>query len=249
MNESLRHGLNIRFLVEAAGLSHWSVDAPSLALQWSIPSSWQWRGGGVPKCRSLDDFLEVVEPADRYVVQTAINDALGDASFWSFQCRVREGASSVRWLEIKGHTLRDGETVLALHGVAVDISEQKRLAAVSIGQQHALEMAVQGQPLQAILDRLTRSLEEQAGNRLWASILLVDEERGLLGFGSRGSLPPTFSQAIDGLEIAPTGASCGAAAHLGRRVIAEHIASDVHWVRYRQPPMASPRAGRFRSAP
>jgi len=232
MNESLRHGLNIPFLVEAAGLSHWSVDAPSLALQWSIPSSWQWGGGGVPKCRSLDDFLEVVEPADRYVVQTAINDALGDASFWSFQCRVREGASSVRWLEIKGHTLRDGETVLALHGVAVDISEQKRLAAVSTGQQHALEMAVQAHPLQAILDRLTRSLEEQAGNRLWASIMLVDEERGLLGFGSRGSLPPTFSQAIDGLEIAPTGASCGAAAHFGRPVIAEHIASDAHWVRY-----------------
>ena len=157
MNESLRHGLNIPLLVEAAGLSHWSVNARSWAMQWSIPPSWQWRGDNAPNCRSLDEFLKVVEPADRSAVQSAIADALGGAGIWSFQCRVREGASSVRWLEIKGHTLRDGATMLALHGVAADISEQKRLAAVSSGQQHALEMAVQGQTLQAILDRLTRS--------------------------------------------------------------------------------------------
>ena len=233
MNESLRHGLNIPSLVEAAGLSHWSVDARSLELQWTMPSSWHWRGSGVPKCQSFDAFLSIVEPADRSAVQAAVTTALGGAGFWSFECRVGEGVSSVRWLEVKGQTLSDEDGVRTLQGVAADVSEQKRLAAVSTGQQRALEMAVQAQPVQAILDRLTQSFEEQAGNRLWASLLLLDEQERVLRFGSHGSLPSAFSQAIDGLEIAPTGGSCGAAVHLGRPVIAECIASDAHWARYR----------------
>ncbi len=238
MNESLMQGVNIPLLLEASGLSQWSVDAQSWALRWMIPSSWQWRSGSEPKCQNLKDFFEIIEPADRPGVEAAIAHASGGPGLWAFECRVFESTTRVRWLQIKGHTLYQADEVRALQGIAVDISEQKRLSAVSCGQQHALEMAVQAQPLQTILDRLTQSFEEHAGSRLCASVMLVDREAGILNLGSGGSLPRQFCQAIDGLEIGPNGASCGAAAYFGRAIITERIASDQQWASYREAALA-----------
>lgn len=64
------------------------------------------------------------------------------------------------------------------------------------------------------------------------SILSIDDQRRLRPVAAP-SIPPIFSEAIDGLEIAADAGSCGTAAFLGRPVEVMDIASDPLWARYR----------------
>src|SRR5260221_14295732 len=56
-----------------------------------------------------------------------------------------------------------------------------------------------------------------------------------IGSGTRlsGSLPPAYTEALNGLEIGPSQGSCGAAAYRNAPVIVDGVASDRLWAQYR----------------
>ncbi len=106
--------------------------------------------------------------------------------------------------------------------------------AVMAGQQHALELAVHGASLAAVLEALTRAAEAQSGPGVVASIMLLDADGLRLRRGAAPGLPLAFASAIDGLLIGPRALCSGTAAFTGHRVVATDIETDPAWESWRE---------------
>ncbi len=95
-----------------------------------------------------------------------------------------------------------------------------------------LELLAGGAGRGEVLEAVTLALEELIpGSR--CSVLVLDAAGGTLHHGAAPSLPAAYSAAIDGMPIGEDAGSCGAAAYLERAVVAEDIAHDVRWERFR----------------
>jgi PAS domain S-box-containing protein len=106
-------------------------------------------------------------------------------------------------------------------------------AAGLLDRQHrVLELLAGGAGRGEVLGAVTLALEELIpGSR--CSVLVLDAAGGTLHHGAAPSLPAAYSAAIDGLPIGDDAGSCGAAAYLDRAVVAEDIAHDARWDRFR----------------
>jgi PAS domain S-box-containing protein len=102
------------------------------------------------------------------------------------------------------------------------------------GQREALELAVHGAPLSAVLDVIVRTVEAQSVNGVLGSILLLDAAAGRLHHGAAPSLPAAYNAAIDGIAIGPTIGSCGTAAFTGRTIVVRDIATDPLWAAFKE---------------
>lgn len=100
------------------------------------------------------------------------------------------------------------------------------------GRDDALRRLAAGAPLEEVLEVLV-STAERAKPDFLCSVLLLDRGEAQLRHGAAPSLPEFYNEAIDGLPIGPTVGSCGAAAHLGARVIVEDIMTHSNWVGFR----------------
>lgn len=125
-----------------------------------------------------------------------------------------------------------GGKALLVGGMAIDITEQKRIEAQLLGQNQILATIATNLPLSELLTALLRHIESQSSEML-CSILLVDPDGRHLRHGSAPSLPENYTRAIDGLEIGPSVGSCGTAAFRREAVIVEDIESDPLWADYR----------------
>jgi signal transduction histidine kinase/GAF domain-containing protein len=100
------------------------------------------------------------------------------------------------------------------------------------GQWQVLQQVATGAPLPNVLESIVK-LVESCSNGMHCSILLFDAERRTLRHGAVSALPAEYVRALDGTAIGPDAGSCGAAAHLGTRVIIEDIATHPNWAPYR----------------
>lgn len=98
-------------------------------------------------------------------------------------------------------------------------------------QHRVLEAMARDQPLADVLDLVCREVERIAPE-VTATILEVDEQ-GLLHPLAAPSLPPDYSQALNGLAIGPQAGSCGTAAFRKEAVLVSDIASDPLWADYK----------------
>jgi PAS domain S-box-containing protein len=69
------------------------------------------------------------------------------------------------------------------------------------GQLAALELAISGAALPAVLDVLARAVEAASSSNLLASILILDSETGRLRVGAAPQLPVGYNEAVDRLAI------------------------------------------------
>lgn len=99
-------------------------------------------------------------------------------------------------------------------------------------QTAVLELLASGAPLPAVLTSVVMALEELIDGAR-CSILLLDPVTATLHHGAAPTLPVSYARAIDGMSIGPEAGSCGAAAYLGSAVVAEDIAADPRWERFR----------------
>jgi signal transduction histidine kinase len=107
----------------------------------------------------------------------------------------------------------------------------------NIEQWKVLEAIAGGAPLANVLQAIVRLIENQAPGMV-CTILTYDREHGTLRHGAAPSLPVEFSASLDGEKVGPDAGSCGAAAHLGERVVVEDIATHPFWARYRERALA-----------
>jgi diguanylate cyclase (GGDEF)-like protein/PAS domain S-box-containing protein len=94
-----------------------------------------------------------------------------------------------------------------------------------------LGMIANGASLPDVLGALCRIIEAQVPGALCA-VLLVQGEN--LHVAAAPSIPEAYSQAIDRLPIGPQAGSCGYAAHTGKQLIVEEIATHPAWLTYAQ---------------
>lgn len=99
-------------------------------------------------------------------------------------------------------------------------------------QTAVLELLASGAPLPAVLISVAVALEELIDGAR-CSILLLDPVTATLHHGAAPTLPDSYAEAIDGMSIGPDAGSCGTAAYLGSPVVAEDIATDPRWDRFR----------------
>jgi PAS domain S-box-containing protein len=112
-------------------------------------------------------------------------------------------------------------------GIAIDITDRKRIERRLALQSSVLERIACSEPLLDILDALVRAAEAQLEGSL-CSILRCGGDDKLYG-GIAPNLPPAYNQALEGLPIGEAMGSCGTAAQRREMVIVEDLATDPLW--------------------
>ena len=115
---------------------------------------------------------------------------------------------------------------------AHDVLDTADAAGLLDRQHRVLELLAGGAGRSEVLGAVTLALEELIpGSR--CSVLVLDAARGTLHHGAAPSLPAAYSAAIDGMPIGADAGSCGTAAYRDEAVVAEDIARDARWDRFR----------------
>lgn len=124
---------------------------------------------------SYADFLEIVHPEDRHLVDEAVQSALRDATDFMFVARVRDSHDTWVWTRGRGEAHRDADgRVVRMSGTHQDVTETKlaEMALEDSVAQNALMQAV------ATAANEARSLEEVLSQARWLVLLHDDWERG-----------------------------------------------------------------------
>jgi diguanylate cyclase (GGDEF)-like protein/PAS domain S-box-containing protein len=107
-----------------------------------------------------------------------------------------------------------------------DISARKRAEGLEAHRSAILESIARHEPLETVLERISRMIEDQLPNAM-ACITQLTE--GRLQILSAPSLPIGFVRGVDGLSSGMIAASCGTAAFHGVNVITPDISNDPLW--------------------
>jgi len=104
--------------------------------------------------------------------------------------------------------------------------------ALSLLDDRILALIMGQNPLPTTLNALCADIEQHHPG-MFCSVLLLDADCATLRNGAAPSLPPEYSQAIDGVKIGPSVGSCGTAIYRKQPVVVSDIATDPLWADYR----------------
>jgi GAF domain-containing protein len=121
----------------------------------------------------------------------------------------------------------------ALLHVATDVTERRQAEELLNCQNQLLARLARGAAPEEVLREVIETAERLVSG-LRCSVLFLSPDRRHLVHGLAPSLPPDYSRAVEGLEIGPLAGSCGAAAHLGQRVIVRDVLEHPNWAPYRE---------------
>jgi two-component sensor histidine kinase len=110
-----------------------------------------------------------------------------------------------------------------------EIAERRRTEALLSCQKQTLEMVAVGAPLMEVLEFLARATESQSPQRLLVAIHLLDESGTRFEKTAAPSLPPEYSEAVNGMAVSSAIGSCCAAVAQRRRVVVPDIAGSREW--------------------
>ena len=110
--------------------------------------------------------------------------------------------------------------------VPMSSEEFKEISAI---QQEVLQMVAEGENKTTILITLCKLSESLLSNSV-ASIMIKDEESGLMNVLSAPSIPEEGHKALKGLKPGPGGGSCGNAVFRNQPQFVRDTLSDERWV-------------------
>lgn len=139
-------------------------------------------------------------------------------------------------LTYSGSRAQDG-TVIGVLMLGLEVTDQVTSREALKMQKRALELTLDGAPVNSILEVLVRAVETQSANSIWGSVCLVDSDGKNLSYGAAPSLPEEYFKPGDLLPIGPHNGSCGSAAYHGRPVIVTDIATDPKWANTCEKPL------------
>ena len=187
--------------------------------------------GWTPEEMMARPWLEFLHENDVEENSAQFAIALAGKDIVNLQNRYRCKDGNYRWLSWNTSTSTDQQVIYC---AAADVTQSRRIQAVTEGQKEALEMSVHDAPLPAILEKLLRTLEENVSIGVRTSILLLSEDKTHLHTGAAPSLPEAYNRAVDGIPIGEGQGSCGTAAATGLPYGAYDIATDPAWEGGRQ---------------
>ncbi|MDH2916660.1 MAG: CHASE domain-containing protein [Gallionella sp.] len=113
--------------------------------------------------------------------------------------------------------------------IAAELTTELRNSSSELAlHNHILRQVSMGMSLHAVLDELVRQVEAMHPDML-CSIFLLDEEGKHLRRGAAPSLPESYRQAIEGLEVSEDAGLYGTAAYRGERVIVADVNQHQDW--------------------
>jgi PAS domain S-box-containing protein len=107
-----------------------------------------------------------------------------------------------------------------------DITERKQTEALIAFQKEAFERAASGASLKEILKFLARAVEGQSHQRAKIAIHLLDEAGKHFEQTAAPSLPASYAQAINGMEVSSAAGPCCAAISRRRRAVVGDVAAS-----------------------
>ena len=111
----------LRLVLMAGGIQGWNWDIEKSELTWVKPSD-----DSNAAAQSVADFLAVVHPKDRAIVQNAVAHALRDTGQYSAEFRTRRNGEEQWWLG-HGTVIRDScGAPRSIAGINIDITSRKR---------------------------------------------------------------------------------------------------------------------------
>ncbi len=175
-------------------------------------------------------FLDFVHPDDREATRVALGRLNDGEAVDGFVNRYSTADGGWRLLSWTARALPSEGVTFA---VARDVTDATRDSDLEQAQREVLQAVVTGEPLGAVLDRISLAIEQRFPGRL-ASVFRYDPQAQVLRRASAPSLPSEYLEAVGDLPVGPNTGSCGSAAHTGEIVVATDIATDPHWVGYRE---------------
>jgi PAS domain S-box-containing protein len=222
------------YLAEAQRLSHagsfgWRVSTGEIIWSEETYRIFQYDRTTTP---TVERVLQRVHPEDAAQVKQTIERASQDGKDFEHEYRLVMPDSSVKYVHVVAHALRDESRSVEFVGAVMDVTERKRAEMLLTGEKRLLEMIARGDSRAFNLEAFCRLFEELSSGSL-SSILLLDPSANRLRHGAAPSLPINYTEAIDGLVIGPSVGSCGTAAYRAEPVIVSDIATDRLWADYR----------------
>jgi diguanylate cyclase (GGDEF)-like protein/PAS domain S-box-containing protein len=146
-----------------------------------------------------------------------------------FDIEMTHRSGALRRLRISEYPVFDAQgQVVALQGIAQDVTEAWRNRLLLDARNQVLEQIAQGQSLEQAMETLTRGIEALEPG-MHCSVLRFDaQERRLFGLAV-SSLPSFYALAVEGIQVDAELGSCGAAACTGKRMIVADILSHPYW--------------------
>jgi PAS domain S-box-containing protein len=134
--------------------------------------------------------------------------------------------------------LNEAGEVELIAGTTRDVTDRRRAEQLLRAQNEALQRVVSGAPLNEALHALAQVVDDQADQRVAATIMLHDVRDGTLRTGAAPSLPASFLTAIDGIHVAPGVATCADAVARNEVVYTIDIANAPSWKGLAHAPLA-----------
>lgn len=174
--------------------------------------------------------LAALLPPDHFDrVHSVIQQAVETHQPYEVEYPITHANGSERWLYEKGRGIFDPQgTLQHLYGVIIDITDRKHTEGLLSSQKQVLELVAADAPLEETLTRLVNTFEELAQCRA-GSFLFLESTTQQLHHGIAPNLPAAYCREINGLEIGPTGGSCGYAASTKAPVIVTDTFTDPLW--------------------
>jgi PAS domain S-box-containing protein len=171
-------------------------------------------------------WLEAIHPDDRDVTAEAWKKAVAARTNCDVEYRVRRHDGIYRLFSTRGvPVLNDAGEIREWVGSCIDITEQKRDAALLSGQTRVLEKVARGEDLDETLRVLADGI--QAQSKAICAIMLREGET--LRLVAAPLLPPAFFEATRMVPIGEGCGSCGTAVARGETVASPDISTDPLW--------------------
>ena len=181
----------------------------------------------------LSALADILHPEDFDITWRAVERHFQDREPYHIEHRLKTSSGEYRWFLERGQAVWDENGApVRMAGSIKDITVRKAADTRDQVRNRVLELVTAGANLPDVLEPLVRNVEDE-NPRLRCSVLILDQKQQRLFTASAPSLPESFNNAIDGLEIGIGVGSCGTAAFLGQRVIVDDIATHPYWTNYR----------------
>lgn len=214
-------------------IGNWEFDVQTRQLWWSDQAYAICEQTPESFTVTLSNMVDQIFPEDRERCKEARHKFSAGETGLDIEYRIVTGAGRVRWVHDLGELRVNSQGRAVLSGTVQDITDRVRNERLLASESRALKALSLGLPLKKVLEETLLGLETILPGAL-ASINLLSPDGNRLQSGAGPSLPPAFSQAIDGLPIGPSAGSCGTAAYRREPVIVSDIESDPLWADYRE---------------